>query len=183
MISGLVDGLFAALVALLVAMGLAAGPQHDAVVLGAPTAPETPVAAAVATPAGAGSAGVSAEIDSYLEQIHMPLSDLQDSFDSMSKLMQAPYVTDDGWRKDAAAAFDGIQTAHQALLQLEPPASLAEVDKALIAGTEKCSQGAEVARKSIEEDSVVGLYAAAQLMKACGQGVTKASTMLTQMQE
>lgn len=177
MISGLVDGLFAALVALLVSAGLMLGPQHEAVTLGAPTAPTATPAAA---PAGVGDA--SAEFDAYMEQIIVPLHDLRDNFDSMSSLMQAPYVTDDGWRKDAAAAFDGIQAAHAALLQVEPPAYLAEAHAALTAGTEKCSQGAEVARKSIEEDSVVGLYAAAQLMKACGAGVTEAGQMITQLQ-
>lgn len=171
MISGLLDGLFAALVALLVAMGVAAGPKHEAVVLGAPTAP-------TATPA---AAPASAEFDGYMAQILDPLHDLRDNFDSMQALMQAPYVTDDGWRKDAAAAFDGIQAAHAALLQVEPPARLAEAHTMLTAGTEKCSQGAEVARKSIEEDSVVGLYAAAQLMKACGEGITDAAKTLTEL--
>lgn len=175
MISGLLDGLFAALVALLVAMGVMVGPKHEAVVLGAPTAPTaTPAAAPDAAPA-------SAEFDGYMAQILDPLHDLRDNFDSMQALMQAPYVTDDGWRKDAAAAFDGIQAAHAALLQVEPPARLAEAHAMLTAGTEKCSQGAEVARKSIEEDSVVGLHAAAQLMKACGEGITDAAKTLTEL--
>lgn len=177
MFSSLVDGLFAALVALLMSVGLVLGPQHEEVVLGAPTAPTaTPAATSADAPASA-----QTEFDSYMAQILEPLHDLRDSFDSMSALMQAPYVTDDGWRKDAAAAFDGIQAAHAALLQVEPPAFLAEAHAALTAGTEKCSQGAEVARKSIEEDSVVGLYAAAQLMKACGEGVTDAGMMLTEL--
>lgn len=173
MISGL-DGLFAALVALFVAMGLMVAPQHEAVGLGAPTAP-------TATPAAAPAAAASTEFDGYMAQILDPLHDLRDNFDSMQALMQAPYVTDDGWRKDAAAAFDGIQAAHAALLQVEPPARLAEAHAMLTAGTEKCSQGAEVARKSIEEDSVVGLYAAAQLMKACGEGITDAAKTLTEL--
>lgn len=175
MFSWLVDGLVAALIALLVAMGVVVGPKHEAVVLGAPTAP-------TATPAAVPAGDASAEYDGYMQQIIAPLHDLRDNFDSMMKLMQAPYVTDDGWRKDAAAAFDGIQAAHSALLQVEPPAYLAEGHAALTAGTEKCSQGAEVARKSIEEDSVLGLYAAAQLMKACGEGITDAATMLTQLE-
>ncbi len=183
MISGFVDGLFAALVALLVATGVVMGPQHEAVVLGAPTAPTaTPAAAPDATPAEP-PASAQTDVDGYMAQILDLLHDLRDNFDSMQALMQAPYVTDDGWRKDAAAAFDGIQAAHAALLRVEPPARLAEAHAALTAGTEKCSQGAEVARKSIEEDSVVGLYAAAQLMKACGQGVTEAAQMITQAQQ
>ena len=179
MISWLVDGVFAALVALLVAVGLMVGPQHEAVVLGAPTAP---TATPAATPAPAPAATTRAEYDGYMQQIIAPLHDLRDNFDSMMKLMQVPYVTDDGWRADAAAAFDGIQAAHQALLQIEPPAFLGEAHAALTAGTEKCSQGAEVARQSIEEDSVIGLYAAAQLMKACGEGITDAAMMLTQLE-
>lgn len=187
------NGLLAALLAALVASGLAGAPQGGAgqgaqvTAAVAPTATATPAAtptvAPTAVPASGDNSGsgVSAEIDGYMAQISEPLHNLRDNFDSMSKLMQAPYVTDDGWRADAAAAFDGIQAAHKALLQLEPPASLAEVHKTLTAGTEKCSQGAEVARKSIEEDSVLGLYAAAQLMTACGAGVTEAGNMLTEL--
>lgn len=184
MFSGLVDGLFAALVALLMTVGLVAGPRHEAVVLGAPTAPTaTPAATDAAAPASADGSATETEVDGYMAQILEPLHGLRDNFDSMQALMQAPYVTDDGWRKDAAAAFDGIQAAHKALLQVEPPASLVEAHAALTAGTEKCSQGAEVARQSLKEDSVVGLYAAAQLMKACGEGVTEAAQMITQAQQ
>lgn len=180
------NGLLAALLAALVASGLAGrggvGQGAPVAVVVAPT--ETPTAVPTATPAAAPASenDAGAEFDAYMGQIGVPLRDLRDSFDSMSTLMQAPYVTDDGWRKDAAAAFDGIQAAHAALLQVEPPAYLAEAHAALTAGTEKCSQGAEVARKSIEEDSVVGLYAAAQLMKACGASVTEAGQMITQLQ-
>lgn len=188
MFSGLVDGLFAALVALLMSVGLVMGPKHEAVVLGAPTAPTatpaaTDAAAPADAPASADGVATGTEIDGYMAQILEPLHGLRDNFDSMQALMQAPYVTDDGWRKDAAAAFDGIQAAHKALLQVEPPASLVEAHAALTAGTEKCSQGAEVARQSLQEDSVVGLYAAAQLMKACGEGVTEAAQMITQAQQ
>lgn len=185
MIQWLVSGVLGALMALLVALGLAGAPHGGATVQGVavatPTA--TPAAVATATPAASSEDAHThqAEFDGYMDEIYGPLHDLRDSFDSMSALMEAPYVTDEGWRKDANAAFDGIQAAHTALLQVLPPERLATAHDALTTGTEKCSQGAEVARQSIEEDSVLGLYAAAQLMKACAEGVTEAGEMLTQM--
>lgn len=150
MISGLVDGLFAALVALLVSAGLMLGPQHEAVTLGAPTAPTATPAAA---PAGVGDA--SADYDGYMQQIITPLHDLRDSFDSMSTLMQAPYVTDDGWRNDAAAAFDGIQAAHKALAAIEPPAFLVEAHAALTAGTESAASTRMLGSFSPSEFSIL----------------------------
>lgn len=139
----------------------------------------------VAPPSSAATPALSAaaEADAYLAEIRPALSRLGTGGDSMAGLMAAPALSDPQWRADAGAAFAAIRAAHAALLEVQPSPRMVGVHAVMTAGTEQCSRGAQEAQAAIANDSVLGLYAAAQLFQACGEGIAAANAMIAAMRE
>lgn len=162
MISWLVDGLFAALVALLVASGLAgqSGVGQVAVVAAS-------TATAVPAPAGSDAADVGA----YLAAIHPALDDLGAGIGTMVDLMGAPDIASGDWRDQSAAAFATVQAAHAALQAADVPADLVEVHTLLTDATQYCADGAAVAGQAIDAGQPAGIYAATPLVTKCAAGI------------
>ena len=130
------------------------------------------------TPAGVAGAP---DVDAYIASIQGGLTQLWEGAQTMVEVMGAPAVASEEWRARAAAAFADVAAGHAALVAVEPLAGFADAHAALTAATQKCADGAGAAQAAIDDGNALGLYAAAQLVQACGEGITQFAATLDGM--
>ena len=122
-------------------------------------------------------------VDAYVATIQGGLVQLGEGSQKMVEAMAAPAVASEEWRARAAASFDAVRAGHAALVAIDPLSGFEDAHAALTAATQKCSDGADAAQLAIDEGNVLALYAAAQLLQACADGLTEWTGMLDAMRE
>jgi hypothetical protein len=147
------------------------------------------VAVAVLLAVGSGGAPVAPvvqdapDVDAYTAAIGPGLAQLGDGAGVMIETMAAPAVASEEWQSRATASFDAVRAGHASLMAVEPEAALAELHATLTAATQHCADGADAAQLAIDEGNVLALYAAAQLVQACADGLTEWTGMLDAMRK
>ena len=117
----------------------------------------------------------------YVASIQPALARLGQGAQGMAAVMGAPAVASDEWQARAAAAFADVAAGHAALVEFDTPAPFGDVHAALTAATQHCADGAAAAQAAIDEGNVLALYAAAQLLTVCGDGITQVGETLEGM--
>ena len=130
--------------------------------------------------APARGAGAPPDVDAYVAAIGPALGQLGDGVGAMSVLMSAPEAGAD-WRAAAEASFEDVRAGHAALRGYTAPAGFEDAHAALVAATQHCADGADVAQAAIGDGEVAGLYAATQLLVRCAEGIEAFGTMLDGM--
>lgn len=123
------------------------------------------------------------DVDGYTAAVGPGLAQLGDGVGAMIDTMGAPAIANEEWRARAAAGFGAIRAGHAALVAVQPEPALTEVHATLTAATQHCADGADAAQLAIDEGNVLALYAAAQLVQTCADGIAEWTGMLDAMGE
>lgn len=150
--------------------------------------PTVPAATAAVTSTGGlapttRNAPVSAaELAAYLDSINQPTTDLGGAAREMGRLLGAPQVGDSTWTVRLGTQLAIVKLAHEQLLAVQPPPSLAAVHAILTTATQQCSDSADATAAAVDHGDVQALNRAIKLMQGCAAGVVLWSEKIDALQ-
>ena len=139
--------------------------------------------AATATPAPTAAKPTAAEVAAYLDAVGPASRDLGNAVGAFAQLFSRPQPGSNAWRVNLATQIAAVQVAHEQLVAVKVPASMAAIHDATTAATAKCSEAVGLTGEAFDNGDIGALNRATKLMQECAAGVTEAETMLNAVRQ
>lgn len=151
----------------------------------APKVTPTKVAATAtpATPAPAAVKPTAEEVAAYLAAVGPASRDLGNAAGAFAQLFGKPQPGSNAWRVNLAMQIAAVQVAHEQLVAVKVPASMAAIHNATTAATAKCSEAVGLTGEAFDNGDIGALNRATKLMQECAAGVTEAEAMLNAVRQ
>ncbi|MEJ2560388.1 MAG: hypothetical protein P8186_30050 [Anaerolineae bacterium] len=131
-----------------------------------PTPTVTPRASTTPTPGPA--AGLPVRVQIYFSAIKEKGEALNQAWQDLGKLLEAPQLKDQDWQRKVAAPVAAIQSIHQELTQMEVPIEMIGVHSALLDATFECDE-AMFFLNDVDNINSSDVRVASRLMGSCSE--------------
>ena len=118
----------------------------------------------------------------YSAQINEIVPNMGSALEHMSTLMQAPRLTSDDWVIDLALQFVIIRQAHEQLVAMDPPASLASVHQQVLSATQDCNDATYAIADGLDRFDADELERGSGLLADCADKTVGLTERLRQVQ-
>jgi hypothetical protein len=118
----------------------------------------------------------------YNSQISESVVTMGSALEQMSALMGTPRLTSDDWIFDLALQFVIIRQAHEQLMVVKPPASLASVHQQVLSATQDCNDATYAIAEGLDNFDVDELERGGGLLADCADKTVVLTERLRQVQ-